>query len=70
MTITVNRRLSEDERINVEGSAHYVLEPLPQNLTRAYEMFENFASDHCDLYAHEEECEEIFDKTAIYYGLN
>ena len=63
-------KLTEDERCFVEGSAQYVLEPLPQDLDVAYEMFENFASDNCDFEAHEKECEDIFDKTASYYGLN
>ena len=69
MTATITK-LTEDERCFVEGSAQYVLESLPKDLGVAYEIFENFAYDNCDYDAHQQECEDIFNETATYYGLN
>ena len=70
MTKTNKTQLTDDERLSVKGSAHFVLESLPKDLDAAYEIFEVFAYDNCDFLAHAEECIEIFDKTATYYGLN
>ena len=70
MTTTNKTQLTENERELVESSAHFVLASLPKDLDAAYEIFENYAYDNCDYDSHAEECEEIFDQTATYYGLN
>ena len=70
MTKTNKTQLTDDERLSIRGSAHFVLESLPRDLDAAYEIFENYAYDNCDYDSHAEECEEIFDQTATYYGLN